>query len=242
MTERKGPMVRVGSFEGSIGELVQKAQAGEIDLREVRLAEMVQTYLATLRQPVDLEEVTEFLGAASALVELKSKNLLPSKPQPQEPVAVEEAEDLARRIEAQLEEYRVFREAAEALAQLEAVQRRVFTRLADEASGGELPLVGVTVEDLFTAFRRVLERSEPKTEEVPAEGVTVADRMRFVLQILQQAPRGLEFEALFEPGSTRLVVIVTFLALLELVRHRQIRVVQEQPFGPIRLYAGSPKP
>jgi segregation and condensation protein A len=242
VTERRGPVVRVAGFEGPITELVQKAHAGEVDLRDVHLGEMVQRYLQTLRQPLDLEEVTEFLWAASALVEIKSKSLLPPKPQPEEPAATEEEEDLARRLEAQLEEYRAFREAAEALAALEAVQRRVFTRPADEASAGELPLVGVTVEDLFAAFRRVLERAEQKVEEIPAEGVTVADRMQFILRTLRQAPGGVEFEALFEPGSSRLVIIVTFLALLELVRHRQVRVAQTEPFGPIRLYAGSADP
>ncbi len=242
MTERRGPVVRVAGFEGPIGELVRKAQAGEVDLREVHLAELVQGYLKTLRQPLDLEEVTEFLWAASALAEIKSKALLPPTPQPEETAAPGDEEDLARRLEAQLEEYRSFREAADALAALEAVQRRVFTRPADQASAGELPLVGVTVEDLFSAFRRVLERSEQKVEEIPAEGITVADRMRFILRALRGAPEGLEFEALFEPESSRLVVIVTFLALLELVRHRQVRVAQAEPCGPIRLYAARLEP
>jgi segregation and condensation protein A len=97
--------------------------------------------------------------------------------------------------------------------------------------------VGLTVDDLFAAFRRVLERSQRRVEEVPAEGVSVADRMRAILAALASAPEGVLFEALFEPESPRIVVIVTFLALLELVRRRRVRVAQTEPFGPIRLYA-----
>jgi segregation and condensation protein A len=236
MSEGRGPTVKVGGFEGPIHELVRRAHAGEVDLREVDLASMVRAYLEGLRQEVDLEEATEFLWAAAVLVEMKSKLLLPPKPPPPEAPQEEEA-DLEERLRQQMEEYRVFREAAEALAALEAVQRRVFTRPADQTSAGELPLVGLTVDDLFAAFRRVLERSQRRTEEVPAEGVTVADRMRAILAALASAPEGVLFEALFEPESPRIVVIVTFLALLELVYRRRVRVAQREPFGPIRLYA-----
>jgi segregation and condensation protein A len=236
MSEGRGPTVKVGGFEGPIHELVRRAHAGEVDLREVDLASMVRAYLEGLRQEVDLEEATEFLWAAALLVEMKSKLLLPPKPPPPEAPQEEEA-DLEERLRQQMEEYRVFREAAEALAALEAVQRRVFTRPADQTSAGELPLVGLTVDDLFAAFRRILERSQRRTEEVPAEGVTVADRMRAILAALASAPEGVLFEALFEPESPRIVVIVTFLALLELVYRRRVRVAQTEPFGPIRLYA-----
>jgi len=236
MSEGRGPTVKVGGFEGPIHELVRRAHAGDVDLREVDLASMVRAYLEGLRQEVDLEEATEFLWAAALLVEMKSKLLLPPKPPPPEAPQEEEA-DLEERLRQQMEEYRVFREAAEALAALEAVQRRVFTRPADQTSAGELPLVGLTVDDLFAAFRRILERSQRRTEEVPAEGVTVADRMRAILAALASAPEGVLFEALFEPESPRIVVIVTFLALLELVYRRRVRVAQTEPFGPIRLYA-----
>jgi segregation and condensation protein A len=236
MSEGRSPTVKVGGFEGPIHELVRRAHAGEVDLREVDLASMVRAYLEGLRQEVDLEEATEFLWAAALLVEMKSKLLLPPKPPPPEAPQEEEA-DLEERLRQQMEEYRVFREAAEALAALEAVQRRVFTRPADQTSAGELPLVGLTVDDLFAAFRRILERSQRRTEEVPAEGVTVADRMRAILAALASAPEGVLFEALFEPESPRIVVIVTFLALLELVYRRRVRVAQTEPFGPIRLYA-----
>lgn len=236
MAEGRSPTVRVAGFEGPVHELVRLAHAGEVDLREVDLSSMVRSYLESLGPEVDLEEATEFLWAAAALVEMKSKLLLP-KPTPQQEVTEEDAQDLEERLRQQIEEYRVFREAAEALAALEAVQRRVFTRPADPSSAGELPLVGLTVEDLFAAFRRVLERSRQTVEEVPPEGVTVADRIRAILAALSASPDGVLFEALFDPDRPRILVIVTFLALLELVRQRRVRVAQSEPFGPIRLYA-----
>lgn len=237
MAAGRGPVVRVAGFEGPVQELVRRAHAGEVDLRQVDLTAMLRDYLDRLGQEVDLDEATEFLWAAAALVEMKSKLLLPPKPPARETVTEEEAADLEERLRQQVEEYRVFREAAEALAALEAVQRRVFTRPADTSSPADLPLMGLTVEELFAAFRRVLDRSAQRVEEVPQEGVTVADCMRAILDALEASPHGVRFEDLFEPTSPRIVVIVTFLALLELVRRRKVRVAQTEPFGPIRLYA-----
>lgn len=235
-----GFRIQLPRFEGTVEELLEQAHDGKVDLREVSLTEIVDAYIGTLRGEIDLDAATEFLWTAAALIEMKSRALLPPKPTPEETPVVEDESDLAARLEEQIAEYRAFKEAATALAVLEAVQQKVFTSPPADVAPDDLPLVGITVEDLFTAFRRVLERSEDVVAEIPAEGVTVGAQMRTVLRALRAFPRGLAFERIFDPKASRLVVIVTFLALLELMKRRSVRVEQERPFSPILLFATTP--
>ncbi|MDR7416193.1 MAG: ScpA family protein [Armatimonadota bacterium] len=230
---RDEPLIRIPGFEGTVSEAVRRAQVGELDLREVSVAEAIRSVLDALPEE-DLEARTHFLQQAAMLVALKSLQLLPARPAPG--VNVEEADAEAESpMEVNLEAYRAFRDVASALAALEAVQSRVFTRPPVEVDPSELPLVGVSVEDLLAAFRRVLERSREVVEEIPAAGVSVEERAAFILRTLAASPTGVVFEALFQPEDSRLVVIVTFLALLELVRQGRIRIEQSRPFTPIRL-------
>ncbi|MDR5683498.1 MAG: segregation/condensation protein A [Armatimonadota bacterium] len=241
MGGRAAYVVHLPSFAGPIEDLVQRAHQGEVDLREVSVGDIVRGYLEAIRDGIDLDEATEFLRHAAQLVEMKSKLLLPPKPESEPVPQPEEEGDLAASLEAQMEEYRTFKEAAAALAELEAVQRAIFTRPAADVRPGDLPLVGVTVFDLFAAFRRVLERSRDVVTEIPAEGVTVAECMRRILRALASAADGLAFDGLFGQGTPRIVVIVTFLALLELIRRRRVGVRQDGPLAPILLYpVGSP--
>jgi segregation and condensation protein A len=239
--ERTAHVVRVEGFTGPIEELVQRAHRGEVDLRDVALADVVRDYLDALRGGVDLDQATEFLWNAAALVEMKSKLLLPPKPEPEQTQDGAEESDLATTLEAQMEEYRAFKEAAAALAELEAVQRNIFTRPQTDLQPDDLPLVGVTVSDLFAAFRRVLERSQDTVTEIPPEGVTVAERMRHIVRALAASPGGLAFETLFDEPAAKIVVIVTFLALLELIRRRRVGVRQAGPFEPILLFFARPQ-
>jgi segregation and condensation protein A len=236
LDDRTSHMVRVTGFTGPIEDLVQRAHRGEVDLRDVALADVVRDYLETLRDGVDLDRATEFLWNAAALVEMKSKLLLPPKPEPDSIQAADEQSHLTADLEAQVEEYRAFKEAAAALAELEAVQRNIFTRLPSGTPPDDLPLVGVTVADLFTAFRRVLERSRDTVNEIPPEGVTVAERMRHILRALAASAGEMAFDRLFEERATKVVVIVTFLALLELIQRRRVGVRQAGAFEPILVF------
>jgi segregation and condensation protein A len=232
-----GFRIDLPQFQGTVEELLEQAHGGKVDLREVSLTDIVDAYVGGLSGEIDLDAATEFLWTAAALIEMKSRALLPPKPAPDETLVVEDESDLAARLEEQIAEYRAFKEAAAALAALEAVQQKVFTRPPADVAPDDLPLVGITVEDLFSAFRRVLERAEDVVAEIPAEGVTVGQQMRTVLRAVRAFPHGLAFERLFDPKASRLVVIVTFLALLELMKRRSVRVEQEKPFSPILVFA-----
>jgi segregation and condensation protein A len=236
---RDEPVIRIPGFEGTVSEAVRRVQAGELDLREVPVSEVVRAALESMPEE-DLETRTQFLQQAAILVALKTVQLLPARPAPGETGEGAGAEAESP-VEVDLEAYRAFRDVASALAALEAVQSRVFTRPPAQMDPTELPLVGVSLEDLLAAFRRVLERSREVVEEIPPAGVTVGERATFILRTLAASCGGVVFEALFRPEDSKLVVIVTFLALLELVRQGRVRIDQPRPFTPIRLQLVEPR-
>jgi segregation and condensation protein A len=226
--------VRLPQFEGPIDLLLSLVQQGQVDLRELPLGRIAEEYLAATEAGVDLDEATEVLWTLAAMIEMKSRLLVPRDETPVEPVEADAPSDLQERLEERLSEYRAFKEVGTALRALEEAQRRIFAR-AREGDSGEVILEGVTVEDLFHAFQRVLERAREQVGEIAAEEVTVADRIEAILRTLERHPQGLEFSALFSERAGLLEVIVTFLALLELIKQRRVRAEQAQPFAPIRL-------
>jgi segregation and condensation protein A len=231
--------VKIPGFEGPLDLLVTLAHQGKVDLAAIELSGLTGEFLDRVRRSLDLNEATEVLWMLAALVEMKARLLLPKPPPPDAAPAVEDAGDLPERLEERLAEYRAFKEAADALRALEELQRNIFTRGPEDAPP-DLLLEGVTVDDLFRAFNAVLARARrQQAAEVAEEPVRVADRMRAILQALARAPRGLDFADLFGERASAVFIVVTFLALLELIKDRRVRAHQESPFAPIRLMAVS---
>ncbi|MDR7523485.1 MAG: ScpA family protein [Armatimonadota bacterium] len=233
-----GYTVKVPGFEGPLDLLVTLAHQGRIDLGAISLADLTAEFLDRTTHALDLNEATEALWMLAALVEMKAKLLLP-KPPPPEPLPETGASDLAERLEEKLGEYRAFQEAADALKALEEIQQRIFVR-DPQADPADLLLEGLTVADLFQAFQAVLTRArEERAAEVADEPVRVADRMAAILATVRRSPGGIEFAALFPGRVTTVFVVVTFLALLELIKERLVRVQQASPLAPIRVMAAA---
>ncbi len=231
-----GYTVKVPGFEGPLDLLVTLAHQGKIDLTTISLADLTTEYLERTRASLELNEATEALWMLAALVEMKAKLLLPKAP-PSEPLPEAESGELPEQLEEKLTEYRAFKEAAEALRVLEDLQKRIFVR-SPQGDPPELLLEGVTVDDLFRAFEEVLKRvRSQRAAEVADEPVRVADRKAAILEALMQSPEGLEFADLFPLRVTTVFIVVTFLALLELIKERLIRVQQASPLAPILVAA-----
>lgn len=227
--------VKLPQFEGPLDLLLSLAQQGQVDLREISLGQIAEEYVAQSRADFNLDEATEVLWMLAAMIEMKSRLLVPKPETPQEPIEADaEASDIQERLAAQAAEYRAFKEVGTALRALEAYQKQVFAR-PKAADSGEVILEGVTLEDLFHAFQQVLERVRTTTGEIVAEEIKVGDRMEAILAQLRASPGGVEFPQLFSRSGSTLEVIVTFLALLELIKQRQVRVEQPRPFASIRL-------
>jgi segregation and condensation protein A len=133
-------------------------------------------------------------------------------------------------------EYLRFRDAAQALRVLEDVQKQIFTRPPDVPEpSGEVLLDGVSLDDLFAAFAQVLRRTQEAPQELPGEEFTVGQKMDTIVAALRRAGGGAAFWTLFRGSASRLEIIVTFLALLELIKLRRIRARQQEAFGEIEI-------
>ncbi len=232
---RSAYSIKLPQFEGPLDLLLSLAQQGQVDLRDIPLGRLAEDYLAVSRTHFDLDEATEVLWMLAAMIEMKARLLVPKDETPQEPLEMEgDAGEVQERLEQRLQEYRAFRDVSTALRALEEYQQRIFAR-PKEGDSGEVILEGVTIDDLFRAFQQVLERARERVGEIPAEEIKVADRMESLLALLARTPEGVEFSAVFSSAAGLLEVIVTFLALLELIKQRQVRVSQPKPFAMIRL-------
>lgn len=232
--------VRLPVFEGPLELLLYLIERRRLDITAVSLAAVAGQYLEHLaelraRGAVDPRAVADFLAVAARLLQLKSRALLPRPAQDTPDVGETEpdpADDLVQR----LQEYRLFRDAAAELRRFLEAGRACYARVAapDARLLGPAPLEPVPPEMLARAMRRVLERLRPPGEELPAEDYRVADKIALLQSELVQAGR-LALSALLARCACRLEAVVTFLAVLELLKLGQVSAQQEGLFGEIWL-------
>jgi len=225
-------------FEGPLDLLLHLIQREEIDIYGIPIARITEQYMAYMEQidVLDLDMAGEFLVMAATLLEIKSRMLLPKPP----PVEGEEEEGVDPRQELveRLLEYKRYKEAAQTLREWEELRKRMFTRSPTEAEAAlsaPPPLAEADTSALVAALRRVLEAvgdSAPLTT-VQRERVTVRMRMVEIWNKLRRRPEGMNFVELFEGQTEKIEIIVSFLAILELLRLRRITARQKNPWGDI---------
>lgn len=237
-----GHPVTLPIFQGPLDLLLYLIEREEIDIFDIPIEHITNQYLEYLSQleSLNLEVAGEFLVMAAQLLEIKSRMLLPQPERPQ--VEEEEAGDPRAELVARLLEYRRYKQVAEELRMRAEIQRFVFSRgtLVNEGAAPQQPqitLEEISAFDLWAAFQNVLNRiKEPSRGEVVRPRFTVPQKIAAIAARLRWAQDGIRFEELFEESASRLELVVTFLALLELIRLRRVRVAQEQLFGEIRVY------
>jgi segregation and condensation protein A len=232
----KGYRVQLDLFEGPLDLLLHLIKKTEVDAADIPIAQITEQYLGylDLMRELNLEVAGEFLVMAATLTLIKSRMLLPSE-EPGE----EEEEDPKAALVRQLLEYQRFREAAEALEERPRLHRELFARpagaeeITPDADGP--PRIRVTMWELLDAFRTVLKRTRPDSvHEVEGESVTLAECADALLRTLSVA-KSITFDSLFEDDASRMRILVTFLALLELMKVGAIEAVQEEAFGSIAI-------
>jgi segregation and condensation protein A len=227
--------VKLGIFEGPLDLLLHLVKKNEVDLSDLPVAKITDQYLGYLElmQQLDLDVAGEYLVMAATLLHLKSRLLLPVDENAED----EDGEDPRAELARQLLEYQRFKEAAEMLARRDLLERDVFARSAmpdDTEIEGEV-LYDVSLGDLLDALQDVLKRAAPEVvHQVILEQVSLRERLVAILDTLRER-REMLFTDLFPPGSTRLQILTTFLALLELVRTSMVHILQEERFGPITM-------
>jgi len=241
--------VKLEMFEGPLDLLLHLIKTHEVDIYDIPIALVTRQYLdyLELMQELNLDVAGEFLVMAATLIHIKSRMLLPRPDPSQEDTEEDPRDALVRR----LLEHQKYKAAAELLHERETVRSAQWTRpdklVADIAGEAPEPEVEVDLFSLIAAFRNVLERMKQRpVVRLPTEYITIESRIEALYERLSET-EACGFEDLFEDVNTRPGLIVTFLALLEMIRLKLVRVFQSGSFGPIRVYrrarpADAPRP
>jgi segregation and condensation protein A len=237
--------IRLPLFEGPLDLLLHLIRSRKLDIRDIPIAAVTRQYLEYLElmEALDLDVAGEFLVMAATLMEIKSRMLLP---RPDPPLAEDEGQDPRAELVARLLEYERFQQVAEQLRELAAETQRAFPRTAVEQWEGSTPLVELRPQDLLAALRRISgeETEEEKVRAAPLrlrrQAINLKQRMADILRRTLAHDGPLPFSALVTFAGRRLArreILVTFLAILELVRLGQIRAYQHAVRGDIFLVA-----
>ena len=232
--------IRLQHFEGPLDLLIHLIKKNEVNIYDIPIALITDQYLdyLSLMQELNLDLAGEFLVMAATLIHIKSRMLIP-RPTPDVDGELDE-EDPREALVRRLLEHQKFKAAAELLHERETLRsaqyRRPDAAVAEAAGEEQEPELEVDLFSLLAAFRGVLERAKSRPRVVlPPEQMSIEERIEQLLERLSET-EAVGFEELFADANTRGALIVTFLALLEMIRLKLIRAFQSGSFGPIRVY------
>jgi segregation and condensation protein A len=230
--------VRLDNFEGPLDLLLHLIKKHQVNIYDIPIAAVTRQYLdyIDLMQELNLDVAGEFLVMASTLIHIKSRMLLPRADPAQEDPEEDPREALVRR----LLEHQKFKAAAELLHERETLRSAQWTRpdgpIAQIAGEAPEPEIEVDLFSLISAFRAVVERAKQRPKlYLPGEQIPIEVRIEQLLARLSET-QACGFDDLFADMQTRSGMIVTFLAILEMIRLKMIRVFQVGPTGSIRVY------
>jgi segregation and condensation protein A len=232
-----GYQVKLPLFEGPLDLLLFLIHRDQIDIHDIPIARITEEYLGYLQmmRVLQLDVAAEFMVMAATLMSIKSQMLLPRP----EPSGEFPDEDPRQELVQRLLEYRLYKTAAQSLLTRERQARLVFTR-PGESSAEEIEeeedLLEVSLFELISAFEQLIEaQPEEAVHDVLLEEYTVKQRCEHILDLLH-AQKKIAFRELIRSDTRTTVMVVTFLALLELMRVHQVAVRQKQAFGEIWIY------
>jgi segregation and condensation protein A len=230
--------VRLEIFEGPLDLLLYLVKKDELEVHDISIERITRQYLEYIDafKMLNIDLASEFIVMAANLMYIKSRTLLPRQEQPPEEDA--EEDDPRWELIRQLIEYKKFKDAAGFLRQRAYAQENLFPANPEAAvpppPPPQLPEVGIF--DLIRAFQNVVTKFHAENlREIYDDRFTVADKIEHLLEVVP-SDRALPFAGLFAEATTRDEVIVTFIALLELIKLRQLRVTQGHLLGEIMIY------
>jgi len=223
------------AFEGPLDLLLYLIRRQNLDILDIDVAEITRQYMGyiELMATIQLELAAEYLVMAAMLAEIKSRMLLP-----RQQADDEDEEDPRAELIRRLQEYERFKQAAEDLDELPRMGRDIHRASAETPDRQQQrPHPDVDMRDLVTAFAEVLRRAEMfESHQVELEKLSTRERMSKVLDTLQDQ-QFVPFISLFTVEEGRLGVVVTFLAVMELIKESLVEIVQSESFGPIHVKA-----
>jgi segregation and condensation protein A len=227
--------IKLPVFEGPMDLLLHLIRENKVDIYDIPIALITRQYLEyiDIMRDLDLELAGDFLVMAATLIQIKSRMLLPVEEAAEEEPMADPRLELVQR----LLEYQAYKDAASILREREESVLTWYKRPPLENDGEEAPeqepyLFDVSIYDLLAAFKKMLETAPPEIRTITRETLTVKDRMSTIVTMIEHAD-SIRFEEVFKDNVTKLQMIVTFLAMLELLRLGLVRVYQEKEFGSI---------
>ncbi len=236
--------VSLDVYQGPLDLLLRLIEQQQLDITKVSLVLVTDQYLAHIArlEEVSAANLADFVVLAARLLVIKSRALLPK---PVMPVDEDEEEDPGELLARQLLEYKRFKQVAQQLRSLEESGLRAYPRIAPPPQiETHLKPGEVTLQELAAAFRRALETHPPTApvdEVIAPVSVRIVDCIQELTQAVRRYPR-VRLSAIIHRASSRLEVIVYFLAMLELIKQQRIRATQERPMDEIYLEAREPDP
>lgn len=244
--------LKLENFEGPIGLLYHLIEKNKLDIYDIPIAEITRQYMEVINdaQKRNMEVMSEFLIMAASLLEIKSRMLLP-KPKNEEE---EEGEDPREELIRKLIEYKKFKEAAENFKEREEnAQYTVFKKpdpsleMFREEEKQEIDeiLKGITFNDLLKAYEDVMSRKELKVDRVRSsfkavvpDNFTISDKINYIKEMIAISPV-IKFGEIFKKDTTKAEIVVTFLAMLELIKTKVVDISQSENFGEIIITKGN---
>jgi len=233
--------VQLEKFEGPLDLLLFLIKKNEVDLFDIPVSEITQQYLEYIEviQLLDLEGASDYIYMAATLIRIKAKMLLPKPPVEMDEEEEDPRDELVRR----LLEYQRFKEVAVQMADYEASRKQLFVRRYfdfDFDSNGQdeerllPPDSSITLFDLISIFKDLLHRAPKVTEHsIEPIPVTIEEQINYIIRALDAHDGEVLFYEMLEKVASRMAMIVTFLALLEMLRQGEIEVTQSSTFGEI---------
>lgn len=229
--------VKLEIFEGPLDLLLYLIKKNELSIHDIPIATITDQYLQYLElmKMLDLGIAGEFIVMAATLMHIKSKMLLPPEETPLEEEEPDPREELIKK----LLEYKKFKEAAAKLQEMEGRQKEIFTRPGLPEPAGNISddtlYFEANIFDLLSAFSKVL-KEVPKERfyEIVKDEATVSEKMHEIFHLLVKRPV-LYFLELFTSARSKIEIIATFLALLELIRMKEVLIRQDKVFGDIKI-------
>ncbi len=221
-------------FEGPLDLLLHLIKESKIDIYDIPIVDITRQYLGYIKllKELNLEIAGDFLVMAATLIHIKSKMLLPPDEEQKDDFIEDPRSELVQR----LLEYQSYKDSSLHLRKREEIWKNIFTRNIPDKDGlefdSEPALYEANVFDLISAFQKLLEKAPAHIREITRETLTVADKINYIVERLEKDD-GVRFEELFEEGYSKLTLIVTFLALLEIIRLGLAKIYQEKAFGSI---------
>ncbi|HZY95791.1 MAG TPA: segregation/condensation protein A [Candidatus Cybelea sp.] len=231
--------MRLDAFDGPLDLLLTLIKEQQLDVATVPLATVAEQYLDYVRmmETLDVEVAAEYLVIAATLVFLKSKALLPPIPQEFVEDAGETPEEVEERLRQRLIAYSKYREFGEELRERQNEASSYFYRDMGDPVGDVVQRYDINPEKLKRAFVTMLTQARPEKRSIARERVSLLASMDFIMRRIKERGEVYFSQLCTELGMTRDVVIVTFLAILELIRRHRLRFEQSEPFDDIRLIA-----